>query len=215
MKQTQVTAETKSEKFAPQLTASTRERAFSVARDGLKGEVAAVDVLALAVQEVRKTPGYQAERAKHAENFRASGIAAGLILSAVLPAYPADADGEVRAREFVSRIRRLWLSSVGYKAPKRAKPEIELEVGAALAVQALISNFTGRKGIVSKDTLRPMLAILRGLSEGRLSLGDIAKACQYAGDAGDAEQTPAAEEVQAPAAEEVQAPAADMVPVAM
>ena len=202
MKQTQVAAETKNEKFAPQLSAATRERAAEVARDGLKGEAAAVDVLALAVQEVRLTPGYQAERAKHAENFRASGIAAGLILSAVLPAYPADADGEVRAREFVSRIRRLWLSSVHYKAPKREQPEIELEFGAARAVQALIANFTGRHGIVSKDTLKPMITILRGLADGRLSLGDIAKACQV-----DTEQTPAAEEVQAPAA--------DMVPVSL
>ena len=194
--------EQKTEKPVPQLTTETRAEALQAANEGITGEAHAVKVYGTAVVEVRATPGYQAERAKHAENFRASGIAGGLILSAVLPAYPADADGEARAREFVSRIRRLWLSSVHYKAPKREKPEIEMEVGAALAVQALIANFTGRGGKVAKDTLKPMLTILRGLADGRVSLGDIARACQV-----DTDETPAADEIQAPAA--------DMIPVAM
>ena len=194
--------EQKTEKPVPQLTSETRAEALQAANEGITGEAHAVKVYGTAVGEVRTTPGYQAEKGKHAENFRASGIAGGLILAAVLPAYPGDTTGETRAKEFVSRIRKLWLASVVYKAPKRVQAEIELEVGAALAVQALLSNFTGRGGKVAKDTLRPMLTILRGLADGRLSLGDIAKACQVAID-------------ETPAADEVQAPAADMVPVAM
>jgi hypothetical protein len=180
------------------LTDETRAKLSTLLTNGQACFANTVAAFGIAVTEVRATVGYVKGTGKHADNYKASGIASGLLLAVALNVFPDGDKGEQLAKEHVSSIRKGWLRSVGYKAPKREAAEIELEIGAALAVQALIANFTGRGGKVAKDTLRPMLAILRGLSEGRVSLGDIAKACQV-----DTEEAPAS----------VPVPVPDMTPV--